>query len=155
METPPPATWEVGRQHLLSLSAPAGPSAPDWEVGKVTFALLSWWLLEKTDGIPEMGPSGPLSLGSWPPAPPCTAGHLCPVPQLAGPGTPPTRLFPQSLQLLSVTQAARLLAQLRLPLDNVDVPLLGLAWLPDPFLLPGVPRVTTLGGAGFAMDRFF
>ena len=69
-------------------------------MGKVTFALLSWWLLQERAGsIPdESGFPGPRQALPWP------AGLACPMPQLVGLRHPAPRPFPHFLRLLSVTQ---------------------------------------------------
>lgn len=107
----------------------SGLSAPNWEMGKVTFALLSWWLLqEKAGSIPEMGPSSSTESGVPGPRPrpgllatraPCLCWK-CP------PGLSPS-------SSASFSDAGSLaLAQLRYLLANADTPTPGPGLAPRP-----------------------
>ena len=102
------------------------------KMGKVTFALLSWWLLqERACSIPEMDPSSPRSLrfrGPVRPRPvPLASRAPC---LLVGLRHPAPRAFPPVPQAPLSDAGSLAPAQLRLFLASVDVP------TPGPGLAP-------------------
>lgn len=60
METLIPSS--LGSESCLCRHLP-GPSASNWEMGKVTLVLLSWWSVEKAGGIPAIGLCRPVKSG--------------------------------------------------------------------------------------------
>lgn len=110
------------------------------KMGKVTFALLSWWLLqERACSIPEMDPSSPRSLrfrGPVRPRPvPLASRAPC---LLVGLRHPAPQAFPPVPQAPLSDAGSLAPAQLRLFLASVDVPTPGPGLAPRPLPLPRV-----------------